>query len=404
MTIALSETREQAADASFGRLAVQPADGLLGLIKLYRDDARASKLDLGVGVYRDATGATPVMRAVKAAEALLFAEQPTKSYLGAEGDVRFTDLLAEVVFGEALARSPRLCGVQTPGGTGALRLGAALLKRALPDAEVWIGSPTWPNHAPIFAEAGLPVRTHDFYDAASGDVAFDRMMAGLGGARRGDIVLVHGCCHNPTGATLAPEQWQALAALCENSGLIPFVDLAYQGLGDGLDADAAATRTLFERVPGALLAHSCDKNFGLYRERVGALWMQAPSAAASALAYGNMLAIARSLWSMPPDHGAAVVRLILDHPALRDDWLRELSSMRERLNALRTALAAAHPRLRPIGRQRGMFAMLPLAPDAVAQLRAANGIYMAGNGRISLAGLTAERVPDFVRAVAPWLG
>lgn len=384
-------------------LVAQPADALLGLIALYRADRRADRIDLGVGVFRDDHGATPVMRSVKAAEAILLDGQATKSYLGAEGDTAYTDLLAAIVLGEGLARSARITGVQTPGGTGALRLGAELLARAKPGATVWISDPTWPNHGPIFAEAGLPVRSHRFYDVATATLHFDAMLDDLGQAASGDILLLHGCCHNPTGATLSHDQWRAIGALCESKGLLPFVDLAYQGLGDGLDEDAAAIRMLVSALPTVVLAYSCDKNFGLYRERVGALWVQASSAATAAIVRGNLLSLARSLWSMPPDHGAAVVRTILERDDLRVDWIAELAAMRQRINALRQAVAAAHGDLAFIGRQRGMFAMLPIGPDAPTALRDSHGIYMAGNGRINLAGLTLHNIPAFVAALAPHL-
>lgn len=386
-----------------GRLAKVPADALLGLIALYRADPRPDKIDLGVGVFRDDDGATPVMRAVKSAEAELLATQASKSYLGAEGDARYTDLLANVALGDELASSPRITGVQTPGGTGALRLGAEFVKRAAPDATVWIGEPTWPNHGPIFLEAGLRVRAHRFYDVATATVDLEAMIEDLGAAAPGDILLVHGCCHNPGGAELDAAAWQRISALCDEKQLIPFVDLAYQGLGNGLEDDAGPTRALFRAHPAAILAYSCDKNFGLYRERVGALWVQGPEGADLEAARGNMLALARSLWSMPPDHGAAIVRVILDDAQMRAEWQAELDAMRERINTLRRLVAEAHPKLAFIGGQRGMFAMLPISPDAVSALRSEHGIYMAGNGRINIAGLTETNVARFVACVSPHL-
>ncbi|WP_313801805.1 amino acid aminotransferase [Sphingobium sp.] len=403
MTNAIATTRPEGDEDMFAALVAQPADALLGLIALYRDDQRTAKIDLGVGVFRTDDGRTPVMRAVKAAEKRLIHEQTSKSYLGAEGDVAYTDLLGEVVLGPEMARSDRITGVQTPGGTGALRLGAELLKRARPNATVWIGTPTWPNHGPIFIEAGMAVRAHRFYDVASATIDFDAMLEDLERAAAGDIVLFHGCCHNPTGAALSMQQWQAIADLCAERNLLPLIDLAYQGLGDDLEGDAAATRFLFAKLPSAILAYSCDKNFGLYRERVGALWVQAPSPASIAVVRGNMLSLARSLWSMPPDHGAAIVRTILGSPVLRDDWMSELAEMRGRINLLRSALAAAHPDLAFIGDQRGMFAMLPIGADAVVAMRRNSGIYMAGNGRINIAGLTVQNIPAFVAGLTPHL-
>ncbi|OQW74549.1 MAG: aromatic amino acid aminotransferase [Proteobacteria bacterium ST_bin13] len=383
-------------------LAAQLADALLGLIALCRADTRPDKIDLGVGVFRDDAGHTPVMRAVKSAEARLLETQTSKSYMGAEGDAIYTALLALVVLGDGAA-DECLTGVQTPGGTGALRLGAELIARAHPEARVWIGAPTWPNHAPIFAEAGLAARHHRFYDPVAARIDFDAMLDDLRAAQAGDVLLLHGCCHNPTGASLTGEQWRVVADLCVRRGLIAFIDLAYQGLGDGLIDDAAAAKMVFAEVPTAILAYSCDKNFGLYRERVGALWVRSANRAVTDLVRANMLSLARSLWSMPPDHGAAVVRTILENPSLHAEWEAELFAMRERIHGLRRALADVHPRLRAIAEQRGMFAMLPLAPEAVAALRERNGIYMAGNGRINIAGLKAETLALFARALVPHL-
>ena len=246
----------------------------------------------------------------------------------------------------------------------------------------------------------MTTRTHRFYDVASAVIDFDGMIEDLREAKAGDVLLLHGCCHNPTGADLNSAQWQEIGLLCARRSLVPFIDLAYQGLGDGLEADAAGMRGLLDMLPEALVAYSCDKNFGLYRERVGALWAQS---GAAELVRSNMLALARSLWSMPPDHGAAVTRLVLEDDALRADWVSELDAMRARINELRSALAASHPRLAAIGDQRGMFALLPLTPEAVDALRRDHGIYMAGNGRINIAGLTLETVPAFVAALASYL-
>jgi aromatic-amino-acid transaminase len=404
MTIA-EATRPQASTCVglFDALERQPADALLGLIGLYRRDPRAEKIDLGVGVYRNDAGETPVMRAIKAAEHLLAETQPTKAYLGAEGDARFVELLAPIVFGAPLAADPCLTGVQTPGGTGALRLGAELIARGAGRPTVWIGTPTWPNHAPIFREAGLAVRSHAFFVAGRGTVDFDAMIAALDGAAPGDVVLLHGCCHNPTGAELSPGQWATLIAMLEERRLVPFVDLAYQGLGRALEDDAVATRAVLGMLPEALVAYSCDKNFGLYRDRVGALWVKAGSDGAIAAVRDTLLVLARSLWSMPPDHGAAAVREILEDAALTASWTLELEEMRLRIAGLRAALAQADPRLAPLADQGGMFAMLPLTREAVLALRTSHGIYMADSGRINIAGLRQETVAPFVAAIAPHL-
>lgn len=389
--------------SAFARLHAQPADSLLRLIAEHRDDPRPGKIDLGVGVYRDAGGGTPLMRAIKEAEHRLWSTQDTKSYLGPEGDEGFVDSLAKLVFGETLADDARITGVQTPGGTGALRLAAELLARSHPDARIWIGTPTWPNHAPIFRDAGLKIAEHAFFDSERGDIDFDGMMAGLNDAARGDIVLLHGCCHNPTGTGFTAEQWDAVIALMAERGLLPVIDLAYHGLGAGLDADAAGLRRVLEQLPSVIVAYSCDKNFALYRERVGALWVQANTADDATLVRQNLLVLARHLWSMPPDHGAAAVRIVLSNADLTAMWRDELVEMQGRLNGLRQLLAQAHPRLAPIGRQQGMFALLPLTPADIAGLRADHAIYMAGNGRINIAGLTDSLVPQFVDAILPMI-
>ncbi len=395
--------RQSAPIRLFETLERQPADALLGLIGLYRQDPRPGKIDLGVGVYRNDAGETPVMRAVKAAEHRLAETQPTKAYLGAEGDTRFVDLLAPIVFGSSLAADGRLTGVQTPGGTGALRLGAELIARGAGRPTVWIGTPTWLNHAPIVREAGLAVQAYPFFDATSGTVDFSAMIAGLDGAAPGDIVLVHGCCHNPTGAELTPAQWAPLIAMFQERHIVPFVDLAYQGLGRGLEDDAAATRAVLAAVPEALVAYSCDKNFGLYRDRVGALWVKATDDGAVVPVRDNLLVLARSLWSMPPDHGAAAVREILEDSTLTALWRQELEEMRLRIVELRTALAQSEQRLSALADQGGMFAMLPLTREAVLELRTSHGIYMAESGRINIAGLRQETVATFVAAIAPHL-
>jgi len=387
---------------AFAGLEPQKPDALLALIAKYRADLRVDKIDVGVGVYRTDTGETPVMRAVKDAEATLLAGQTSKSYLGAEGDQRFAQLLWHLISGSE-ALGTRCFGLQTPGGTGALRVGAELMARARPDARVWIGEPTWPNHAPIFREAGLQVRTHPYLDVAAGSIDFDAMVSALTEAWAGDVLLLHGCCHNPTGTQFSHEQWITLSDLCIQRGLIPFIDLAYQGLGDGMEEDAQGARHMLSAVPDALLAYSCDKNFAVYRDRVGALFVQSETEPSRELARGNALTIARSLWSMPPDHGAAVVRTILDHPALRADWEDELTSMRRRLHKVRQRLAAAHPMLEPVAIQRGLFSLLPIDADSVAAVRHTHGIYMPADGRINIAGLNEANLGRFVEGVLPHL-
>ncbi len=384
----------------FETLRPQPPDALLALIGLFRDDPRPHKIDLGVGTYRDETGTTPVMAAVKAAERHLLESQRSKGYLGPEGDLRFVRLLAPVAFGTALADDTRMVGAQTPGGGGALRLGAELVAAARPEATVWLGTPTWPNHRPIFEAVGLTVADYRYFDPATQSLCFEDTMAALARAEPGDVVLLHGCCHNPTGVDLDPAQWRAVAGLVAERRLLPFVDLAYQGLGRGLEPDAQGVREVLAACDEAMVAYSCDKNFGLYRERTGALFVCARDAGSAATVYGNMLAHARVNWSMPPDHGAAAVRCVLESPELTDVWQTELEGMCGRINAVRRAVATSDPSLAFLERQRGMFSQLRVAPGMVAALRRDHGIYMAGSGRINLAGLRPADAGIFVDALA----
>jgi len=396
-------TKLAAPNGLFSGVEGAAPDALLALIGLHAADPRRDKIDIGVGVYRDVRGQTPVFAAVKEAERRLLLEQASKSYLGAEGDTRFTALLAEVVFGADLAAAPGLVGLQTPGGTGALRLAAELLAGTPSAGQVWVGEPTWANHVPLLGAAGLKVGKHRFFDPAKGDLDFEGMTAALETAPAGDILLLHGCCHNPTGISFSVAQWDALAELCLDRGLFPFIDLAYQGLGDGLEDDVAGLRRFLARVPEALIAYSCDKNFGVYRERVGALWAWSPTRDTGKRLLSRLCSLARVNWSMPPDHGAASVAIILGDAALRSSWTEQLEVMRLRIAALRQQLAQGHPRLAPLGTQKGMFALLPLAPPMVTALREDHGIYMAPDGRINIAGLEEGSVGRFVAALAPYL-
>ncbi|WP_421730613.1 amino acid aminotransferase [Brevundimonas sp.] len=394
-------TRLSTHDGAFAGLQPQAPDALLSLIGLYRADARADKIDLGVGVYRDAEGHTPVLAAVKAAEAILLRDQQSKSYLGPEGDLGFLDRLKPIVFGPRDAVD--IFGVQTPGGTGALRLASELIAAARPGARIFMGTPTWPNHPQIFEISGLEIVSYRYFDSQTQAVRFDEMMSALATARPGDAILLQACCHNPTGADLDAGQWGQIADLIAARGLTPLIDLAYQGLGLGLESDAAGMRRVLDAAPDALLAYSCDKNFGLYRERVGALFAVSDSSARLELAASNIKALARANWSMPPDHGGAVVRIVLEDDALTRMWRDELETMRSRIVEVRKALAAAEPRLSALAQQHGMFARLPLNPAQVAQMRDRHAVYMAGSGRINLAGLTPATVPLFATAYAACL-
>jgi aromatic-amino-acid transaminase len=383
----------------FDRLEAQPSDALLAIIGMVKADQRPHKIDVGVGVYKDAVGNTPILRSVKAAELILNEQQETKAYLGSQGDGRFVELMKEMVFGEAGARADNIVGVQTPGGCGALRLGADLIEKADSGARIFVGQPTWPNHKPLIECAGVEMIKHPYYDRERREIDFDGMMDALKSARAGDLLLLHGCCHNPTGADLSPDQWRAVADFVSSRGLVPYIDLAYQGLGNGLEADAAGTRLVVEAASQAIVAQSCDKNFGVYRERTGSLFVKAASRGQAETIMGNLLQLSRTMWSMPPDHGAAIARTILDDPELRADWHSELQEMCARIRSLRARLAGYDERLAYIDTQNGMFSMLPLSEKQVLELREEKGIYMAGSGRINIVGLSDDNVEGFAAAV-----
>ncbi len=388
----------------FEELQPAPADKILALIGLYRADPRPEKLDLGVGVYKDRDGNTPVMRAVREAERRLLETQTTKTYLGLAGDLAFNSAMADLVFG-ASVDAARVRAAQAPGGSGALRLAGELIKRTRPDITVWVSDPTWPNHVPMMRGAGLSVRAYPYFDAATGAVRFEAMLESLGQAPRGDTVLLHGCCHNPTGANLDTAQWARLADLLADRGLLPFIDIAYQGFGEGLEADAAGLRTVAARVPEMVVAASCSKNFAVYRDRVGAAMVMAATGAQAETAMGHMLAAARTMYSMPPDHGAAAVRFVLANPELRADWEAELEDMRQRMLRLRIGLAEAlrrqsnSDRFDFIARHRGMFSRLGLTEAQVARLRDEHAVYMVGDSRINVAGLPEDGLDRLAKAI-----
>ncbi|WP_313438521.1 aromatic amino acid transaminase [Novosphingobium sp.] len=384
-------------------LQQQPADALLALIKLHNADPRADKIDLGVGVYRTGEGDTPVFRSIKAAEAKLVAEQDSKAYLGPEGDMGFVEALMPYIFGKDTAdMGGRIEGMQTPGGTGSLRLALAMVKRA-GYQRIVVGTPSWPNHAQICADLGLDVVEFN-HALPSGQTDMDALRAALADAREGDAILLHGCCHNPTGIDYTNEQWDEIAQLIADAKILPILDLAYQGLGMGMEEDAYGLRRVLVAVPEALICYSCDKNFGLYRDRVGALYAMVADPADLAKVMSNGHNLARANWSQPPDHGGAAVRLILEDEALTAQWLAELDEMRERMRQVRARLAAAGTAgsvdMTPMGGQNGLFSIVPLSKDQVLSMREKHGIYMAGSGRINVAGLTMGNIDKFVAAVA----
>jgi aspartate/tyrosine/aromatic aminotransferase len=392
----LSETQARA--KGLADLPPVTSDSLLALIAMANADPRPDKIDVGVGVFRDAAGETPILKVMKKAERILLETQSTKAYLGSAGDKRFAELIRPILLGPH-ANDERIAGVQTPGGCGALRLGFELIATANPDARVFVSTPTWPNHRPLIGGARLQIAEYPYYDRDSGTVQFEDMLAGLGSAREGDVVLLHGCCHNPTGADLDEQQWAEVTRFIAERGLLPFVDIAYQGFGRGLDEDSAGLQGLLAACDDVLVAQSCDKNFSVYRDRVGSLFLKTGSADATARAMAHVFQRAREMWSMPPDHGAAAVRIILDDAQLAADWHVELDAMRDRINGVRQRIAAADPRLAFIGRQFGMFSMLPLSLEQVLALREREAIYMADSGRFNVVGMADHSIDRFVAAV-----
>ena len=388
------------------RLKAQAPDALLALIRLHDADPREDKIDLGVGVYRTEEGDTPVFAAIKAAEQRLVDEQQSKSYLGPEGDMGFVNALMPYIFGANPTMGGRISGMQTPGGTGAVRLALALAQKA-GVRRVFMGVPSWPNHAQILADLGLELVAFDHANA-DGSANLDAVLGAIAGAGADGAVLLHGCCHNPTGIDYTPEQWEQIAEAFAANGTFPIIDSAYQGLGQGLEEDAAGLRAVLARVPEAFIAYSCDKNFGQYRDRVGAFYIVGQTGEALETAFSNANALARACWSMPPDHGGAAVRIILRDPDLTAMWLAELDTMRTRMRAVRDALAATGTAgridLTPLGTQNGLFAMLPVTKEEVATLREDHAIYMAASGRINIAGLTMANLPKFIAALAAVTG
>ena len=380
------------------KLQAIESDSLLALIAMANDDPRPDKIDVGVGVYRDGEGRTPILRAIKAAEQMLWEVQQTKAYLGGAGDKRYTQLLRPVVLGRH-AEDTRIVGLHTPGGCGALSLGFKLIEAARANATVLVGTPTWPNHIPVINAARLEVAPYAFYDRDTHSIRFDEMLTRLENAERGDVVLLHGCCHNPTGADLSDEQWAAVVRVVAERNLLPFVDIAYQGLGRGLEEDARGLHLLLDACDEVIIAHSCDKNFGLYRDRVGSLWIKTKDEATSRIALDHVLQISREMWSMPPDHGAASVRIVLEDEGLTAEWKAELSDMRERIARVRSTIAAADPRLAYIAGQFGMFSMLPLELAQVHALRKDHAIYMADSGRFNVLGMADHALDRFIAAV-----
>jgi aspartate aminotransferase len=390
------------------RLERLPIDPILGLMGLFRADTDPRKVDLGVGVYRDDQGHTPVLACVRRAEQTVLSRQATKSYVGPAGNIGFNQAMARLVLGDghpALA-ADRVRSIQAPGGCGALRLGAELFRSAQPETVVHVSTPTWANHIPLLEGCGLKLERYPYYDAATGGVKFDAMLGSLERLPARSAVLLHASCHNPTGADLSEAQWRELLDLFKRRSLLPFIDIAYQGLGTGIAEDAFGVRLFSAELPEVAVAVSCSKNFGLYRERTGCLHVISESPASGDAILSHLIRIARSIYSMPPDHGAAIVQEILSDPTRREQWIEELTTMRKRITGLRHEVVTRLARSCPqrdfgfIAAQRGMFSFLGVDTPQVRALREQHHVYMTDDSRINIAGLCADNVEYFAQAVA----
>jgi aspartate aminotransferase len=392
----------------FERLDKLPPDPILGLMAAFRADADTQKVDLGVGVYRNEHGETPVLDAVRRGEQAVLSRQKTKSYVGPAGNLEFNQAMERLMLGDdhPVLSTQRVRTIQATGGCGALRLGAELLRAAAPDTIIHASTPTWANHVPLLTGAGIKLERYPYYDPKTGGVQIDAMLSYLDRLPPRAVVLLHASCHNPTGADLNPAQWREVLGVVKKRELIPYIDMAYQGLGDGVVEDAFAPRQFAAELPEALIAVSCSKNFGLYRERTGALHVLNPTPVTADAVLSQLVRIARTIYSMPPDHGAAIVQAILADPALKASWSRELDEMRNRINSLRRETVAqlakvcAQRDFSFIERQRGMFSYLGVTTEQVQKLRTQQHIYMMDDSRVNIAGLRSETIPYFAKAVA----
>ena len=389
----------------FETLQMMPADAILGLIAEHSDDPRPDKIDLGVGVYRDANGSTPILNSVKKAEERLLASQASKAYLGTAGDPQFNARIQDLAFADSVD-GQRLVTIQTPGGSGSLRVAAGLLLRARDAVSVWVSEPTWANHVPLLGGAGLDLKPYPYYDTDRHVIDVDGMLEALRAAPAGDAVLLHACCHNPSGLDPSEDDWRAIIDVIVERELLPFIDMAYQGFARGVDEDAFAIRELAARVPEMIVCNSCSKNFGLYRDRVGSLSLLAADTATRDVLSSQANNYVRTLYSMPPDHGAAVVSIILGDDALRNEWLEEVAAMRGRLEAMRALLCDALQAKSPardfshLARATGMFCFLGITPAEVERLKKDFGVYMVDSSRINVAGITEQNVDHLADAIA----
>ena len=384
----------------FENLKPVAIDPILGLMVAFKADNRAEKIDLGVGVYQDDRGRTPVMASVKEAESRLMELETTKSYQGMAGDPDYNQRMMELLLGKdhSILSTGRVKSIQAPGGSGALRVGAEVIRRARPESKLWVGIPTWPNHIPLLGSAGFDIKQYPYYDMDARQVDTEKMMETLRQVPVGDLVLLHGCCHNPTGADLTNEQWDSIADLALERGFIPFIDTAYQGLGNGLDQDAYGMRMMAERLPEVIIASSCSKNFGLYRERTGSITFIAETSEQADIVISQAMSTARSIYSMPPAHGALLVSMVLGDPQLRSQWEAELEEVRLRIKSMRNLLCdslennAAGMDFSHIKRQNGMFSFLGITTPQLERLRTEFGIYIVSSTRINLAGVNSNNI------------
>ena len=389
----------------FSQLPTPQTDPILSLSALYRDDARTDKVDLGIGVYRNNQGQTPIMQAVKAAQTQLASEQTTKVYVGLAGCEEFNQCMLKLLL-EGSAALDRASAIQTPGGSGALRMLGDLMKVAQPETTVWLSNPSYVNHKPVMEAAGLKVKYYSYFCPQTKQVDLTKMLDDLGQAGSKDVVLLHGCCHNPTGADIDFSAWQAITALAQKNGFTPFVDIAYQGFGDGLIEDAKGMKYMADNVEEMLISASCSKNFGLYRERTGAAVVVGKNRKEANNAKGKLLQLARTTYTMPPDHGAALVRTVLTDDKLTQLWKQELVQMQQRMLAIRSALSAqlraAHKseQFDFIQHHKGMFTLLGFTCEQMITLREEYGIYGVDDGRINIAGLAEQQIPYVANAIA----
>ncbi len=391
----------------FNGLEHLPPDPILGLSLAFRDDSNPDKVDLGVGVYKDEAGNTTIVNAIKEAERRFLEQENSKAYIAQVGVPEYNTGILELILGHKhpAMTADRVRTVLAPGGSGALRITAGLIKRSAPGTRIWVSDPTWANHIPLLGSAGVDLQPYAYYDKTSGTLVFDRMLAALAQATAGDVVLLHGCCHNPCGADLNRDQWNQLAEFMAGKKLVPFIDLAYQGFGDGMEQDAYGVRLMAEKLPEVLVASSCSKNFGLYRERTGSVLVIAESPADAAKAQSHLTNIARTMYSMPPAHGAFLAGIVLQDSLLKKSWLDEVAAMCARMKELRNLLVTKladndAPRdFSFIAGQKGMFSFLGITPTQVTRLRDEYSIYIVGSSRINVAGISHANIDYLANAI-----